>query len=45
MIDDFKDLFVRMVSLNPEGRPSIEEVLESSWVQGEQVPMTTQSEH
>ena len=34
MIEDFKELFSKMVDLNPEKRPNIEEVCESAWLQG-----------
>lgn len=31
-LEKFKDLFLRMVQLNPEQRPNIAEVLENSWL-------------
>ena len=31
--ESFKDLFIRMVSYNPEERPSIEEILNSEWLE------------
>lgn len=34
MIEEFKDLFVKMVKLNPKDRLKIEEVLQHPWMLG-----------
>ena len=34
MINDFKELFTQMVNIDPEKRPTIEEVLENDWMKG-----------
>lgn len=31
---EFKDLFVKMVSLDPKNRPTIEQILAHPWMQG-----------
>jgi len=32
--DDFKDLFQKMISLIPENRPAIDEILAHPWMNG-----------
>ena len=36
MIDEFKEIFESMVQVNPAKRPTIEEILDSSWLSGKQ---------